>query len=114
MMLSVSFLIAKSSIIAVTGIEGVESVVEEFFSENGLTAIRTDIPGVKVVNTTFLIFTFTFCREESTAPLTTESPSLLAIFLTSLLRWSARSTQFGTAALLSLLAVTLDLDTLLC
>ena len=114
MMLSVSFLIAKSSIIAVTGIEGVESVVEEFFSENGLTAIRTDIPGVKVVNTPFLIFTFTFCREESTAPQTTESPSLLAIFLTSLLRWSARSTLFGTAALLSLLAVTLDLDTLLC
>merc|ERR1712203_163661 len=31
----------------VVGIEGVESVVEEFFSENGLTAIRTDIPGVK-------------------------------------------------------------------
>jgi len=47
MMLSVSFLIAKGSIIAFTGIEGVESVVEEFFSENGLTAIRTDIPGVK-------------------------------------------------------------------
>ena len=60
MMLSVSFLIAKGSIIAVTGIEGVESVVEEFFSENGLTAIRTDIPGVKVVNNPFLIFTFTF------------------------------------------------------
>ena len=31
-----------------TGIEGVESVVQEFFSENGLSVIRNDIPGVKV------------------------------------------------------------------
>ena len=31
------------------GIEGVESVVEEFFSENGLSLVRSDIPGVKVL-----------------------------------------------------------------
>jgi len=31
----------------VIGIEGVESVVQEFFSENGLSVIRNDIPGVK-------------------------------------------------------------------
>ena len=31
------------------GIEGVESVVEEFFSENGLSVVRSDIPGVKVL-----------------------------------------------------------------
>ena len=38
---------AISSLLA--GIEGVESVVQEFFSENGLSVIRNDIPGVKVV-----------------------------------------------------------------
>ena len=32
-----------------SGIEGVESVVEEFFNENGLSVVRSDIPGVKVV-----------------------------------------------------------------
>ena len=31
------------------GIEGVESVVQEFFSENELSVVRNDIPGVKVV-----------------------------------------------------------------
>merc|ERR1712037_675768 len=31
----------------VVGIEGVESVVEEFFSENGLSVVRSDIPGIK-------------------------------------------------------------------
>ena len=32
-----------------SGIEGVESVVEEFFNENGLSVVRSDIPGIKVV-----------------------------------------------------------------
>ena len=51
-------MIAKSSIIAVTGIEGVESVVEEFFSENGLPVVRSEIPGVKVVFFHFLLVLF--------------------------------------------------------
>ena len=37
------------STLLVAGIEGVESVVEEFFSENGLSVVRSDIPGVKVL-----------------------------------------------------------------
>ena len=40
------------------GIEGVESVVQEFFSENGLPVVRSEIPGVKVVFFYFLLVLF--------------------------------------------------------
>ena len=83
------------------GIEGVESIVEEFFKENKLPVVKSDIPTVKVLSKYFCFqFNFpTLFRAADTALLTTDWQSLLATCLTFLRSWSAMLMQSGIADL---------------